>query len=107
MGFSWPIMLRPLEYCGDFGLPLPNDAPCDHRLERPIFPVNAWRQPKRDPQAVAGALRCSCCKRACSEGAKQPRDMQQVLMRIPIHPARYRIGDKSQNSVAMAWSTWA
>jgi len=49
MGLGWAIMFRALEDRGDFGLLLLSDVFGDHRLERPIFPVNAWRQPKRDP----------------------------------------------------------
>jgi len=43
MRLGWPIMFRLLEDRGDFGLLLPNDAFCDHRLKRPIFAVNARR----------------------------------------------------------------
>src|SRR5262249_2730864 len=61
--------------------------------KRPVVAVNTRRQPKHG----AEALRCSCFKRACSERAEQTRDMQQVLLRIIIHPGRYRIGGKSQD----------
>ena len=52
------------------------------------------------PKAVVAALRCSGFERAGSEGPKQPRDVPQILMRVIIHPARYRIGGKSQNQRA-------
>ena len=62
MGFGRPKMFRPLEERGDFGLLLRNDAFCDDRLKRPIFAVNTRRQPKRDPEAIAEAIRRSCFK---------------------------------------------
>jgi hypothetical protein len=90
-------MFRPREDGGDFGLLLPNDAFCDHRLERAVFSVNARWQPKRDPKAVVGALRCPSFKRIFSKGSEKSRYVQQILMRIIIHPARYRISDKGQD----------
>jgi hypothetical protein len=63
-------MFRLLENGGDFGLLFPNHASCNNRLERPIVAVNPRWKPKRDPKAVDGALRCSCFKRAGSEGSE-------------------------------------
>jgi len=67
MGLGWPIVFGPLEDRGDFGLLLPTDASRNNRLEHPIIAVNTRWEPDRDPKAVTGALRCSCCKRACCE----------------------------------------
>jgi hypothetical protein len=90
-------MFRPLEDGGDFGLLLLNDASCDHRLERPIIAVNPRWEPERNPEAVVGALRCASFKRAFSEGSEKSRYVQQILVRVVIHPARYWVGDKGQN----------
>src|SRR6516164_4152447 len=97
MGLGWPIMFRPLEYGGYFGLLLLNDASCDQLLERLIIPVNSRREPERNPEAVVGALRCTSFKRVFSEGSEKSRYVQQILMRVVIHPARYWVGDKGQN----------
>src|SRR6267378_1208264 len=67
MGLGWPIVFRPLEDGGDFGLLLPNDASRNNRLKHPIIAVSTRWKPDRDPKAVVGALRCSCFKRACCE----------------------------------------
>jgi hypothetical protein len=70
MGLGWPIMFRLLEDGGDFGLLFPNHAFCNNRLKRLIVAVNTRWEPKRDPKAVDGALRCSCFKRAGAEGSE-------------------------------------
>ena len=67
MGLGWPMMFRPLEDVGNFGLLFPNHGSCNNRLKRPIIAMNTRRQPERDPKPVVGALRCSCFKRACCE----------------------------------------
>ena len=59
--------------------------------------MHTWWKPERDPKAVVGALRGSGCKGASSEGSEYSRDVQQILMRVTIDPARYRIGAKGQN----------
>ena len=97
MGLGWPIMFSPLEYGGDFGLLLLSDASCDHRLERPIITVNPRWEPERNPEAVGGALRSASFKRVFSESSEKSRYMQQVLVRVVIHPTRYWVGEKSQN----------
>jgi hypothetical protein len=90
-------MCRPLEDGDDFGLLLLNDASRDHRLERPIIAVNPRREPERNPETVVGALRCAFFKRVFSEGSEKSRYVQQILMRVFIHPTRYWVGDKGQN----------
>jgi hypothetical protein len=70
MGLGWPIMFRLLEYGGDFGLLLLNDAFRDHRLERSIIVVNPRWEPESNPEAVVGALRCASFKRRFSEGSE-------------------------------------
>jgi len=70
MGLGWPELFRPLEDSRDFGLLPLSDAFCNNRLERLIIAANPRRKPERDPEAVVGAVRCSCCKRACSEGSE-------------------------------------
>jgi hypothetical protein len=97
MGLGWPIMFRLLEYGGDFGLLLLNDAFRDHRLERPIIAVNPRWEPESNPEAVVGALRCASFKRRFSEGSEKSRYVQQISIRDVIHPARYRVGGKGQN----------
>ena len=57
MGLGWPIMFRPLEDGGDFGLLLLGDASCDHRLERPIIAVNPEWEPERNPKL--SLVRCA------------------------------------------------
>jgi hypothetical protein len=90
-------MFHPLEDRGDLGLFFSDHASCNDRLQRAIIAVNTWWQPERDPNTAAGALRCSCFKRASPEGSEQSRDVRQIVMRVIIHPARYRIGGKRQN----------
>jgi hypothetical protein len=90
-------MFRLLEYGGDFGLLLLNDAFRDHHLDRSIIAVNPRREPERNPEAVVGALRCASFKRRFSEGSEKSRYVQQILIRDAIHPARYWVGDKGQN----------
>src|SRR6516162_9554327 len=97
MGLGWPIMFRPLEDGGDFGLLLLSDAFCDHRLERSIIAVNPRWEPERNPESVVGALRRASFKRVFPEGSEKSRYVQQILMRVVIHPARDRVGDKGQN----------
>jgi hypothetical protein len=63
-------MFRPLEDAGDFGLPPPSDASRNNRLERPVIAANTRWEPNRDPNAVVGALRCSCFERARTEGSE-------------------------------------
>ena len=70
MGLAWPIMFRLLEDGGNFGLLLSTDAFCNNRLKGPIIAVNTRWEPKRDPKAVDGALRCTFFKRACPERAE-------------------------------------
>ena len=70
MGLGWPIMFRSLENRGDFGLLLPDYTSCNNRRERPIIAMNTRWEPERDPEVVVGALRCSCVKRARSEGSE-------------------------------------
>ena len=69
MRFGWPVIFRPLEDGGDFGLPFLSNGFCDNRFERPVIAVSTRWEPDRDPDAVVGTLRCSCFKRACSEGS--------------------------------------
>src|ERR1700730_900024 len=97
MGFGWSVIFRPLEDGGDFGLLFSDHAFCNYRLKRPIVAMNTWWEPERDPKPAVGALRYSCFKRARSKGAEESRDVQQILMRLIIHPARYRIAAKGQN----------
>jgi hypothetical protein len=68
MGLGWPVIFRSFENGGDFCLLFPNDAFRNNRLERPVIAVNPWWEPNRDPNAVLGALRCSCFKRARTKG---------------------------------------
>jgi hypothetical protein len=70
MGLGRPIMFRLLEDGSDFGLLLPDYTSCNNRRERPIIAMNTRWEPERDPEAVVGALRCSCVKRARSEGSE-------------------------------------
>jgi len=70
MGLGWPIMLRPPEDGGDFGLLFPTRALCNNRLKRRIIAVNTWWEPKCDPKAFVGALCCPCFERARSEGSE-------------------------------------
>jgi hypothetical protein len=74
-------MFGPLEYGGDFGLLLLNDAFRDHDLERSIIAVNPRREPERNPEAVVGALRCASFKRRFSEGSEKSRHVQQISIR--------------------------
>jgi hypothetical protein len=97
MGLGWPIMFRLLEYGGDFGLLLLNDAFRDHHLERSIIAVNPRWEPESNPEAVVGALRCASFKRRFSEGSEKSRYVQQISIREVIHPTRYWVGDKGQN----------
>jgi hypothetical protein len=90
-------MFGPLEDAADLGLFLTSNAFCDNRLKRAILGVNARWKPKRNAEAVGGALRCTRCKRAFSKRSEQSRDVQQILMRVVIHPARDRISAKGQN----------
>ena len=84
-------------YGGYFGLLLLNDASCDQLLERLIIAVNSRREPECNPEAVVGALRAASFKGVFSEGSEKSRYVQQILMRVVVHPARYRVGDKGQN----------
>src|SRR5258706_5720087 len=59
MRLGWPVMLGSLKDPADFGLLLARNAFCHHRLKRALVAVNARRKPKRDAEAVGGALRCS------------------------------------------------
>src|SRR5215469_13702358 len=97
MGLGWPIVLRLLEEGGDFGLFLLSDASCDHRLERPIIAVKPGWEPERNPKAVVGALGCASLKRVFSQGSEKSRYVQQILMRVVIHPARDWVDGKGQN----------
>src|SRR5215471_13163757 len=97
MGLGWPVMLGLLEEGGDFALLLLSDASCNHRLERPMIAVNPGWQPERNPEAIVGALRCTSFKRVFPEGSEKSRYVQQILMRVIIHPARNWVGGKGQN----------
>jgi hypothetical protein len=97
MRLGWPVMLGHLEDVDNIDLFLASNAFCKDRLERTLVTANARRKPKRDTMAVAGVLRRPCFKRACSEGSEQSRDVQQIIMRVVIHPSRDRIRAKSQN----------
>jgi len=70
MGLGWPVKFRPRECGAHIGLLLRSNAFCNNRLKRPIIAMNTQWKPERDAKAVVGALRCSCCKRACSEGSE-------------------------------------
>jgi len=70
MGLGWPVKFRPRECGAHIGLFLRSNAFCNNRLKRPIIAVNTGWEPDRDPKAVVGALRCSCRKRASSEGSE-------------------------------------
>jgi hypothetical protein len=59
MRLGWPVMLGSLKDAADFGLLLASNAFCNHRLKRALVAVNALRKPKRDAEAIGGALRCS------------------------------------------------
>lgn len=78
MGLGWPIMFRLLEYGGDFGLLLLNDAFRDHHLERSIISMNPRWEPESNPEAFVGALRCASFKRRFSESAEKSRYVQQI-----------------------------
>src|SRR3974390_3387408 len=97
MGLSWPIVFRLFEEGGDFGLLLLSDASPDPRLKRPIIAVNRRWEPERNPEAVVGALRCPSLKRVFPEGSEKSRCVEQILMRVVIHPARDWVGDKGWN----------
>jgi hypothetical protein len=97
MGLGWPIMFRLLEYGGDFGLILLNDAFRDHHLERLIIAVNPRWEPERNPETIVGTLRRASFKRRFSERSEKSRYMQQILLRVVVHPARYWVGGKGQN----------
>ena len=79
MGLGWPIMFRPLEYGGYFGLLLLNDASCDQLLERLIIAVNSRREPECNPEAVVGALRAASFKGVFSEGSEKSRYVQRDI----------------------------
>ncbi|MHC2791191.1 hypothetical protein ACVINZ_000203 [Mesorhizobium jarvisii] len=79
------------------GLLLPSNALCDNRFNGTIIAVNTGWKPERDAKAVAGALRSSCLKRAGSESSEESRDVQEVLMRVMVYPARYWIAAKGEN----------
>ena len=57
MGLGWPIMLRPLEDGGDFGLLLLDDAFRNKCLKLTIIAVNARWKPERNPEA--SLVRCA------------------------------------------------
>src|SRR5258706_15632559 len=78
MGLGWPIMFGPLEDGANLGLFLAGNAFCNNRIERAIIAVNPRRKPKRDAEAVAGALRRVGFERARSKGLVQSMDEQQV-----------------------------
>jgi hypothetical protein len=70
MGLGWAVMFRPREGGAYIGLLLRSNAFCNNRLKRPVIAGNARWKPERHAEAIAGALRCSSCKRACSEGSE-------------------------------------
>jgi hypothetical protein len=70
MRLDWPVMFGSLEDGTDLGLLLTSNAFCNNYLKGAIVATNARWKPKRDAEAIAGALRCSCCKRTCSKGSE-------------------------------------
>jgi hypothetical protein len=70
MRLFWPVVFGPLEDGADLGFLLTSNAFSNNRLKRAVIAMNARWKPKRDAKAVAGALRCSCFKRAFSKGSE-------------------------------------
>jgi hypothetical protein len=97
MGPCWSVLLRLLEERANFSLPLVGNALCKDYFDRPCVTVNAWRQPERDRHSVTSTLCCSFPERIRSERFEHSRHMEQILMRICIHPARNGISCKGQN----------
>ena len=49
MRFGWPVIFRPLEDGGDFGLPLLSNGFRNNRFERPVIAVSTRWEPDRYP----------------------------------------------------------
>src|SRR5262249_50714052 len=92
-----PIMVRSLEDCAHVGLLVLGNAVRNDRLERPVIAATPRRKPERDAPPVAGALCGSRLERAGAEGPEDARDVTEIVMRLAIHPARYRIAGKGQD----------
>ena len=70
MRLGRPVMLGPFEDDADLGLLLTSNAFSNNRVKPATIAMNARWKPKRDSEAVAGALRCSCFERVCSKGSE-------------------------------------
>ena len=64
------VMFGPFEDDADLSLLFTSNAFSNNRVKPAIIAMKAWWKPKRDAEAVAGALRRSCFERVCSKGSE-------------------------------------